>query len=143
MRVAARILVGLVLLAAGSLKAAEPTLVVMAVGAYGLLPPKAVLVVGFLLPGVEIAVGAALVTGFLTRGAAILSTALFAVFLFVVGWAHFDSLDIACGCFGLLSPALESGWRTALLDVAMLAASAFLWWRTRPGDPQPTAPAQT
>jgi len=65
LKLAARILVGLVLLAAGALKAADPTLAVMAVGAYGLVPPRAALAIGFLLPGVEIAVGAALLTGFL------------------------------------------------------------------------------
>lgn len=123
MKLAARLLVGVVLLAAGALKAADPSLAVMAVGAYGLLPPKAALAAGFLLPGVEIAVGAALVTGFLARSAALLAATLSVMFLFVIGWAHFESLDVACGCFGALSLALESGWRTALLDIAMLAGS--------------------
>jgi len=118
-----RLLLGAVLLVAGALKAMDPSLAVMAVGAYGLLPPKAALAVGFLLPGVEIAVGAALVAGFLARGAAFVAALLSAMFLFVVGWAHVESLDIACGCFGPLSPALESGPWTAALDVAMLAGS--------------------
>ncbi len=127
MTLVARLFVGLVLLAAGALKAADPSLAVMAVGAYGLVPPKAVFAIGFLLPGLEIAVGAALLTGFVTRGAAVLAALLSAMFLVVIGWAHFESLDIACGCFGPLSPALESGWRTALLDIALLAASAVVW----------------
>ncbi len=122
-----RLFVGAVLLAAGALKAMDPSLAVMAVGAYGLLPANGALAVGFLLPGVEIAVGAALVAGFLTRGAALLAALLSAMFLFVVGWAHFEGLDIACGCFGPLSPALEAGWRTAALDVAMLAGSVVVW----------------
>jgi len=141
MRLVARILVGLVLLGAGALKAADPTLAVMAVGAYGLVPPKAALAIGFLLPGVEIAVGAALLTGFLVRGAALLAAALSAMFLFVVGWAHLQSLDIACGCFGALSPALESGWRTALIDVVMLAGSVVAWRGTSVPAPEP-APGQ-
>jgi uncharacterized membrane protein YphA (DoxX/SURF4 family) len=131
-RLTARLLVGIVLLAAGALKAMEPSLTVMAVGAYGILPPHAALVVAFLLPGVEIAVGAALLTGFQLRGAALLAMTLSAVFLFAIGWAQVQSLDIACGCFGRLSPALESGWATALLDVAMLAASLFVWRGARP-----------
>jgi uncharacterized membrane protein YphA (DoxX/SURF4 family) len=124
--VIARLFVGAVLLAAGGLKAAAPTQSVMAVGAYDLVPAWAALGIGFLLPGLEIAVGAALVTGFLARSAAILAAALSAVFLFVIATAHFRHLDIACGCFGALSPALESGW-TALLDVAMLAGSVAAW----------------
>jgi uncharacterized membrane protein YphA (DoxX/SURF4 family) len=136
-----RLPVGAVLLAAGALKAADPSLAVMAVGAYGLVPPKAALAVGFLLPGVEIAVGAALVTGFLVRGAALLAALLSATFLFVVGWAHFQSLDIACGCFGPLSPALESGPWTALLDVAMLVGSVVTA-ATASGRAEPASPGR-
>ena len=131
MSLAARLLVGIVLLAAGALKAGDPSLAVTTVGAYGLLPAKASLAVGFLLPGVEIAVGAALVTGFLTRGAALLAGAMSMVFLFVTAWAHFRSLDITCGCFGPLSRALEARWATALVDVAMLAGSVVVWRGTR------------
>ncbi len=122
-----RLLLGAVLLVAGALKAMDPSLAVMAVGAYGLLPPKVALAVGLLLPGVEISVGGALCVRFLARGAALLAALLSGMFLFVVGWAHFESLDIACGCFGPLSPALESGWKTAVLDVAMLVGSVVVW----------------
>jgi uncharacterized membrane protein YphA (DoxX/SURF4 family) len=131
MNLAARLFVGAVLLAAGTLKAADPSLAVMAVGAYGILPAKASLAVGFLLPGVEIAVGAALLTGIVTRGAAMLAAALSVIFLFVVGWAQVGRIDAACGCFGPLSRALEWRWVTALLDLAMLAASAVVWRGTR------------
>jgi uncharacterized membrane protein YphA (DoxX/SURF4 family) len=131
MSLAARILVGIVLLAAGALKAGDPSLAVTTAGAYGILPAKGALAVGFLLPGVEIAVGAALVAGFLTRGAALLAAAMSAVFLFVTAWAHFRSLDITCGCFGPLSRALESRSSTALVDLAMLAGSVIVWRGTR------------
>jgi uncharacterized membrane protein YphA (DoxX/SURF4 family) len=130
-RLLARLFVGAVLLVAGTLKAADPSLAVMAVGAYGILPAKASLAVGFLLPGVEIAVGAALVTGLLTRGAALLAAAMSFVFLFVTAWAHFQNLDITCGCFGPLSRALESRSATALVDVAMLAGSVVVLRGTR------------
>jgi uncharacterized membrane protein YphA (DoxX/SURF4 family) len=132
----ARLLVGGVLVTAGALKAMDPTQTVLAVGAYALLPAKGSLAVGFLLPGVEITVGAALVTGFLLRGAALLAALLSAVFLFVVASAHLRHLDIACGCFGAISPALESGWLTAPLDVLMLAGSAVAWRGARAGGPQ-------
>jgi uncharacterized membrane protein YphA (DoxX/SURF4 family) len=131
MTLAARFLLGAVLLAAGALKAADPSLAVTTAGAYGILPAKGSLAVGFLLPGVEIAVGAALLTGLLTRGAALLAAAMSVVFLFVTAWAHFRSLDITCGCFGPLSRALESRWATALVDVAMLAGSVVVWRGTR------------
>jgi len=131
MTLAVRILLGLVLLAAGALKAADPSLAVTTAGAYGILPAEGSLAVGFLLPGVEIAVGAALVTGLLTRGAALLAGTLAVVFLFVTGWAHFQRLDITCGCFGPLSRALESRWATTLVDLGMLAGSVVVWRGTR------------
>ncbi|HEX5135636.1 MAG TPA: MauE/DoxX family redox-associated membrane protein [Planctomycetota bacterium] len=123
----ARIALGVVLLAAGALKAADPSVAILTVGAYGILPPKLSLAVGFLLPGVEIAAGAALVTGFLLRGAAMLGAVLAIVFLFVTAWAQLKSLDITCGCFGPLSRAIDARWVTALIDVLMLAASAVVW----------------
>ena len=129
--VGARLIVGVVLLVAGGLKATEPSQSAMAVGAYDLLPAWAALGVGFLLPGVEIAVGAALITGFLVRSASGLAAALFAIFLLAIATARFRSLDITCGCFGPLSPALASGW-TALLDVVMLAVSVGVWREARP-----------
>jgi uncharacterized membrane protein YphA (DoxX/SURF4 family) len=121
--VIARALVGAVFLAAGALKAAEPVQAILAVGAYDVVPAPLALGIGFLLPGVEIAVGAALLTGFLARGAAALAALMSLVFLFVVGWANVRGLDIACGCFGALSPALESGYVTATIDVALLGGS--------------------
>jgi len=127
MTLVARILLGVVLLAAGALKAADPSVTILTVGAYGILPPAGSLAVGFLLPGVEIAVGAALVTGFLLRGAALLGGLLALVFLFVTAWAQLESLDITCGCFGPLSRAIDARWVTALIDVLMLGASAVIW----------------
>jgi uncharacterized membrane protein YphA (DoxX/SURF4 family) len=124
--VATRWFVGLVLLVAGVLKAGEPSQSAMAVAAYDLVPAWAAFGIGFLLPGLEIAVGAALVTGFLARSAAMLAAALSAMFLIVIATAKLRGLDIACGCFGRLSEALESDW-TALLDVAMLGASIAAW----------------
>jgi uncharacterized membrane protein YphA (DoxX/SURF4 family) len=140
MTLAARLLLGAVLLAAGTLKAADPSLAITAVGAYGILPAKASLVVGFLLPGVEIAVGAALVTGLLTRGAALLAAALSVVFLFVVAWAQVGRIDAACGCFGPLSRVLDLRSVTALIDVAMLAAAVVVWRGSAPVE-GPGAPA--
>lgn len=130
-RIGTRLVVGAVLLLAGGLKATEPSQSAMAAGAYDLLPAWAALGVGMLLPGVEISVGAALCAGFLVRSAAALSAALFAVFLVAIGTARFRGLDIACGCFGPLSPALRSNW-TALLDAVLLAGSVAVWRGARP-----------
>ena len=133
MSVAARVFAGVVLLVTGALKAADPAQSILAVGAYGLLPPWGSLAGGFLLPGLEIAAGAALLAGFLVRGAAALTALLALCFLGAVAWATARDLDVACGCFGPLSDALAPGPGTALLDLALLAASIVTWRRAGSG----------
>ncbi|GAB2444897.1 DoxX family membrane protein [Nocardioides hungaricus] len=97
---AARLVAGGVWMYAGTAKLLDPAQSVSAVRAYQLLPGSLVQPVGQLLPVIEVVVGAMLVLGLLTRGAAVLSAVLFA--LFIVGiasvWARGISID--CGCFG-------------------------------------------
>ena len=127
-----RVAVGLVFLGAGALKCAQPVATVMAVGAYGLLPAPLALVGGLILPGLEIAVGAALVTGVLVRSAAIWASLLSFVFALFVGWATVRGLDVSCGCFGPLAIADRAGHGTLLFDVALLLASTAIWRRASP-----------
>jgi uncharacterized membrane protein YphA (DoxX/SURF4 family) len=138
---AVRVLLGLAFLAAGALKALDPVQAALAVDAYDLLPPSLALVAGLWLPGLEVAAGAALLAGFLARGGAALAALLSAGFLLFVLQARHRGLDVSCGCFGPLGEGLGAGWRTIVLDSALLAAALFSWWRTGgPGAGGPTAP---
>jgi uncharacterized membrane protein YphA (DoxX/SURF4 family) len=118
---------GIVFLGAGVLKGLQPVQTVLGVGAYDLLPPPVALFGATMLPGLEIAVGAALLAGFLTRGATTMAVCLSLVFSVFVVSAWMRGIDVTCGCFGPLSGAAQAGWRTALLDLLLLAASLFLW----------------
>jgi uncharacterized membrane protein YphA (DoxX/SURF4 family) len=133
---AARLLVGVVLLAAGALKLLDPAAAVRAVRAYQLLPEPLVAPVAFGLPVVEIAVGLALLAGVFVRTAALGSAVLLVVFLVGVGSAWARGLQIDCGCFGeggevaagdtaYLSDVLRDG---ALLIVALALSR---WPRSR------------
>lgn len=73
---AIEVVLGLVLLGAGALKAADPVQATLAVDAYDLLSPRVAVAAGLWLPGLEIAAGAALLTGFLARGGAALAALL-------------------------------------------------------------------
>jgi uncharacterized membrane protein YphA (DoxX/SURF4 family) len=117
---------GVVFLGAGALKSLQPIQMVLGVGAYDLLPAPVALIGAAILPGLEIALGAALLTGFLARGSALLAAVISAIFLVFVVSAWMRGIDVTCGCFGPLSGAAQAGWRTALVDLLLFAASLFL-----------------
>jgi uncharacterized membrane protein YphA (DoxX/SURF4 family) len=126
MRRAGAVALGLVFLAAGALKCADPVQAALAVDGYDVFVPGAALGVGLFLPGLEVAVGAALVTGVFARGAALLAALLAVGFLGFTISATWRDLDVACGCFGPLSAVVRVGWPTIALDVSMLAVAAGL-----------------
>jgi len=86
-------------------------------------------VVGHLLPTLEVVVGAALVLGLLTRGAAVISGLLFIAFIVGISSAWARGLQIDCGCFGGggFDPhaASKYPWEIAR-DTGLLLVSAFL-----------------
>ena len=127
--VLARLLTGGVWIWAGAAKLSDPYAAVLAVRAYQILPPGVADTVGNLLPTLEIVVGAALVLGLLTRGAAVVSALLFIAFIIGISSAWARGLQIDCGCFGGggFDPdaASKYPWELAR-DAGLLLASVFL-----------------
>lgn len=127
--VLARLVTGGVWIAAGAAKLSDPYGAVLAVRAYQLLPAGLATTVGHLLPTLEIVVGAALVLGLLTRGAAVVSGLLFVAFIIGISSVWARGLQIDCGCFGGggFDPNATSKypWEIAR-DAALLLASVFL-----------------
>jgi uncharacterized membrane protein YphA (DoxX/SURF4 family) len=125
----ARLVVGGVWLYAGAVKLPDPAESVAAVRAYEVLPSDLVAPVGQLLPVLEVVVGALLVLGLLTRGAALVSAALLAVFVAGIISVWVRGIEIDCGCFGGggHDPDATSRypWEIAR-DVGLMAASLFL-----------------
>jgi uncharacterized membrane protein YphA (DoxX/SURF4 family) len=124
-----RLLTGGVWLWAGAAKLADPYAAVLAVRAYQLLPGGLADTVGHLLPTLELVVGAALVLGLLTRGAAVVSGLLFVAFIVGIASAWARGLQIDCGCFGGggFDPHASSKypWEIAR-DAALLLVSVLL-----------------
>jgi uncharacterized membrane protein YphA (DoxX/SURF4 family) len=96
----ARWVLGGVWLYAGGVKLGDPWASVAAVRAYDLLPGSTVVFVGHALPILEVALGACLVLGLLTRAAAALSAALMLVFVAGIASVWMRGIEIDCGCFG-------------------------------------------
>ena len=96
----ARVVLGVVLLAAGWLKISSPDDAVRAVQAYQILPQGLTHAVGYGLPMLEILLGVLLVLGLGTRWAAIGAGLLMVVFIAGIISVWVRGLSIDCGCFG-------------------------------------------
>ncbi|GAA1132401.1 MauE/DoxX family redox-associated membrane protein [Nocardioides aquiterrae] len=128
---AARLVVGCVWIYAGASKLLDPAQSVAAVRAYQLLPGNLAQPVGQLLPVLEVVVGAMLLLGLLTRGAAVVSGILFVGFVVGIASVWARGLTIDCGCFGGggydPDAASKYPWEIAR-DALLLLASVYLVW---------------
>ena len=97
---AARIILGGVLVVAGALKLGNLGESVLAVRAYQLLPFELTTVVGMGLPIMEVAVGLLLLTGTFTRLSALAGTLFMVAFVIAIASAWARGLTLDCGCFG-------------------------------------------
>lgn len=99
---AARLLVGAVLVYAGASKAAAPAEeFALVIGAYDVVPTSVALPLAGLLPWVELLIGWALLLGVETPAAAAAAGALTAIFLAAIGSVLVRGIPIPnCGCFG-------------------------------------------
>lgn len=97
---AARLVLGGVLLVAGGLKVGNPRGAARAVQGYDVMPFEVAKYVGYALPWIEIVVGLLLVIGLFTRINAVLGTVLMTAFVIGIAQAWARGLTIDCGCFG-------------------------------------------
>src|SRR3954453_16872779 len=97
---AARLVLGGVMLVAGALKVTDPETAAQAVRAYELLPESLAAPVGWGLPFLEIAIGLLLIVGFGVRASAAAAGVFMVVFIAAVSSAWARGLSIDCGCFG-------------------------------------------
>jgi uncharacterized membrane protein YphA (DoxX/SURF4 family) len=130
----ARLLLAGVLLAAGVLKAIDPSGSVAAVRAYELVPPALATAIGWGLPFLEIGLGLLLAVGLHTRAAAISSAFLLLTLLAAVISVAARGLSIDCGCFGGGGPvaAGETRYTAEIVrDIGLLLLAGWLAWRPR------------
>lgn len=126
---AARLILGGTLIAAGYLKFDELDKSQMAVRAYELLPIPLANFMGIFLPFFELAVGILLVLGAATRLSALASGLLMFAFMIGISQAWVRGLSIDCGCFGgggQVAPG-EADYLTPLLrDTGLTVLAVYL-----------------
>jgi uncharacterized membrane protein YphA (DoxX/SURF4 family) len=126
-----RVVLGLVMVAAGVLKISNPDEAVRAVQAYQILPSSIDQFVGYALPLLEIVLGILLLIGLGTRVAAVLAGVFMVVFIVAVSSAWIRGLSIDCGCFGgggTVSP-VGKAWRYTseiLRDLLLAGMASFI-----------------
>ncbi|MDX1682678.1 MAG: DoxX family membrane protein, partial [Phycisphaeraceae bacterium] len=126
MAVLLRLALGGMLIYAGTHKlfgtsAFYQTIVAMELPGLGMQSPLTTIVAAHLAP-FEIIVGACLILGLGTRGAALVAAGLFAGFVAVIAHLLYYDLPVDCGCLGpLLSE--QPGVLHLLLDLAAFAAA--------------------
>ena len=126
---ACRLILGVVLIVAGALKVTDLEQSVLAVRGYQMLPYDLAVVVGYVLPPLEIIVGLLLVTGLFVRWAGLLGALLMAVFVIGISQAWIRGLTIDCGCFGGGGQVAQNETKYGLelfRDVGLMAMGAFL-----------------
>lgn len=82
--------------------------------------------VAFILPGLELILGLALVADVFAREAALLSAVLLLTFVTYTLYGIFFSHPVVCDCFrgGIFSQLQPSGWMIILRDLSFLALNA-------------------
>lgn len=117
--------------AAGKLK--DPVKFMGGVEQYGLVPAWAVPALGVTLPGMELALGLCLLTGWRVKPAALLANALMLVFIVAMLSAMARGLELDCSCFDLLNfgPSIV-GWKTVGRDLTMMLPTLWLAFWERP-----------
>ena len=121
----ARLILGGVLFVAGYLKVGATEKSQMAVRAYEMLPISVANTLGLVLPFVEVAIGALLILGSLTRVMAALGGFTMVIFIIAISQAWARGLNIDCGCFGG-GGAVEPGQTKYLQEILRDAGLAFL-----------------
>ncbi|CAN2196008.1 COG2259 Predicted membrane protein [Candidatus Nanopelagicaceae bacterium] len=121
----ARLILGGVLLVAGYLKVVAPDKSQMAVRAYEMLPISVANALGLVLPFAEVAIGALLILGSLTRVMAVLGGFTMVIFIIAISQAWARGLNIDCGCFGG-GGAVEPGQTKYLQEILRDTGLAFL-----------------
>ena len=118
------------MLAAGYLKAINPQKSAMAVRAYELLPISIANFLGYVLPWVEIGVGALLLLGVAVKISGAIGALTMFVFIIAIAQAWARGLSIDCGCFGgggTVDPDQTKYLEEILRDFGLLLTGIYLY----------------
>jgi uncharacterized membrane protein YphA (DoxX/SURF4 family) len=120
-----RVLIGAVFVYAGILKLLDPAAFAWTIYQYGLIPRNAIEIMAVGLPVLEVLAGIGFV--FNIRGGLSAITGMLVLFLFVLGYAMINGLNVDCGCFSTREPGPEGLEKAFIRDVLMLIGVGFVY----------------
>jgi uncharacterized membrane protein YphA (DoxX/SURF4 family) len=121
----ARVVLGAIFIAAGSLKMGHFAQFAQEIAGFRLLPRGVIAPMAILMPFVEIVVGAMLVAGFYTRAAATIAAVLLFVFDAAIASAVMRGLQLSCGCFGPNDTSVTT-WGEVARDAIFVLLAVFV-----------------
>ena len=129
--VVARVALGVIFLVAAWGKIVDPAALAKIIHNYHILPDVLVNLAALILPWVEVVLGVCLITGFASRGASLLATALLVVFVAAMTYAYFRGYNTQCGCFTTkadepISPTTLMRDGSMLILAGLAMAASFL-----------------
>jgi len=124
---------------AGALKILDPRGFVNDLRNYRLFPWWSLNAVALLVPWWEVLAGVALFTPRWRRAGAMMTGLMGVSFFLSVSQALLRGLDIHCGCFGHGEKAAQAGLKTLAIDVAVVAASWYVWRHSPAAAQRPAA----
>jgi uncharacterized membrane protein YphA (DoxX/SURF4 family) len=128
---AARLIFGGVLVAAGGLKIGNLQKSAMAVRAYEILPVALANFLGYALPWVEIGIGFLLIVGAAVAISGLLGVLTMLAFIIAISQAWARGLSIDCGCFGgggAVDPEDTKYLSEIIRDIGLLALGIYLYY---------------
>ena len=126
---AARLILGGVLVAAGGLKIGNLQKSAMAVRAYEILPVGLANFLGYALPWVEIGIGFLLIVGAAVAISGLLGALTMLAFIIAISQAWARGLSIDCGCFGgggTVNPEDTKYLSEIIRDIGLLVLGIYL-----------------
>ena len=127
----ARLILGGVLIVAGSLKVGNLQKSAMAVRAYEMLPIWLANLFGYVLPWIEIGIGSLLVLGALVKINGLFGAIIMLAFIIAIAQAWARGLSIDCGCFGgggSIDPEDTKYLSEIIRDIGLLGLGVFLYF---------------
>ena len=122
---AARVVLGVIFVVAGSSKVGHPDVFAAQIAGFRLLPGALVAPLAISLPFLEILLGAYLILGLFTRASAWIAVVLLAVFDLAIASAVIRGMSVSCGCFGPADTSVTS-WPEVARDFVFVALAAFV-----------------
>jgi len=121
----ARLILGALLVGAGGLKIGHATALAGAIAGFRLLPAPVIAPLAVILPYFEVLLGGYLLAGLLTRPAAIVAAAQFALYAGAIASAVVRNIPANCGCFGP-GDAAVADWPHVAFDCLFVAVACFI-----------------